>query len=328
MKQSTRFSMPEAPLSAASKPTLSTSAWVILALTAASVEPILIKLGFQAQATPLQLLILKNLIAAVVMLVLVRGWKRVEDVSPLAIITVSLLLFAVNAFCLFALTTLTAVELITIITSTPAAVALVNCFRKRDTRGKFFWVGLVASLGGVFLSLQIDPMAIGSALNLTGVVFALAAVVCSTTYRVKIETILKKADPRLVSLNIFVINAAVSVCLLPLLGPLNAAILPFTLWMGIAAALANLAFISAIKQLGATRMSVINLIQRPLIVVIAAFVLHESLGFAQIIGFALVMLGVQMAQVKPRTLAQNANDPAFYNSITKPSAMVSSCRED
>lgn len=329
----------------ADRANLSTSAWVILALTAASVEPVLIKLGFQAQATPVQLLVLKNLISAVVMLALVRNFKRVEQVSLPAIVTVSLLLFSVNAFCLFALTSLSAVELITIITSTPAAVALVNCFRKRDSRGRLFWVGLLASLAGVFLSLQINLVNFSAhSLNLIGVIFALAAVACSTTYRVKIETILKKADPKFVSLNIFVINAFVSLLLVPTMGPVSASIIPYTLWMGIAAALANLAFISAIKQLGATRMSVINLIQRPLIVVVAAFVLHEPLGFAQIVGFALVMLGVQMAQVKPRLAVvssepvespqspdnalKDTNSQTIYTSITKPSAMVSSCRED
>ncbi|CAN5354000.1 hypothetical protein BH11CYA1_BH11CYA1_47120 [soil metagenome] len=287
--------------------TSSTMAWVILALTAASVEPILIKLGFQAQGTPVQLLIFKNLVAAVVMLALVRGWKRPENVSLLSLLTVSVLLFSTNAFCLFALTKLTAVELITIITSTPVAVALVNCFRKRDSRGKLFWFGLSAALVGVVLSLQSSSSGIAtstanlsSSLNILGVIFALAAVGSSTTYRIKIEGILQNADPKLISLNIFVINAVLSLCLLPTMGPVNQAVLPFCVWMGVAAALANLAFIAAIKELGATRMSVINLIQRPLIIIIAAFVLKESLGWAQVLGFVFVMLGVQMAQVRPK----------------------------
>ena len=284
----------------------STGAWVILALTAASIEPILIKLGFQAQATPVQLLVLKNLVAASVMLLLVRGWKRPAGVSFTSLLTVSLLLFATNAFCIFALTKLTAVELITIITSTPVVVALVNCLRRHDSRGKLFWFGLAAALGGVLLSLQQAAGASSSpasSLSAIGVIFALAAVISSTTYRIKIESVLRHADPRLVSLNIFVINALVSLCLIPCLGPIdqiNQGMLPFAVWMGVAAALANFAFVAAIKDLGATRMSVINLIQRPMIIIIAAFVLKESLGWPQVLGFVLVMLGVQMAQVKPK----------------------------
>ncbi|MFA7340700.1 MAG: DMT family transporter [Candidatus Obscuribacterales bacterium] len=296
--------------------------WVLLALTAASIEPILIKLGFQAQATPVQLLVLKNLVAAAVMLLLVRGWKRPAAVSFASLLTVSLLLFATNAFCIFALTKLTAVELITIITSTPVVVALVNCFRRHDSRGKLFWFGLAAALVGVLLSLQTAAGAVlstASSLNVLGVICALAAVLSSTTYRIKIESILRQADPRLVSLNIFVINALVSLCLVPWLGPIdqiNQGILPFAVWMGVAAALANLAFIAAIKDLGATRMSVINLIQRPMIIIIAAFVLRESLGWPQVLGFVLVMLGVQMAQVKPKVEVSNVSAAELELALT------------
>ncbi len=279
---------------------ISTAAWVMLALTAASVEPILIKLGFQAQATPLQLLILKNLVAALTMLVLVRGWQRPREVKFSSVITVSLLLFATNAFCLFALTKLTAVELITIITSTPAVVALANCLRRHDHRGRWFWPGLAASLVGVALSLQSGLPGSSFSVNLVGAIMALAAVLSSTVYRIKIETILRQVDPRVMSLNIFVVNGVVSLLLTPWLGAVNPSVIPFVLWMGVAGALANLAFIAAIKALGATRISIINLIQRPLVVLIAAVVLKEALGWPQVLGFILVMLGVQMAQVMPR----------------------------
>jgi len=290
---------------AADRSHMPTAAWVMLALTAASVEPILIKLGFQAQATPLQLLVFKNLVAAFVMLILVRGWKRPEQAKFSSIATVSLLLFATNAFCLFALTKLSAVELITIITSTPAVVALVNCFRRHDRRGAWFWHGLLASLAGVAISLQINFLPANvlpgsSAISILGVILALAAVLSSTVYRIKIESILRQADPRVVSLNIFVINGLISLLLTPWLGTVSLSVIPFVLWMGVAGALANLAFIAAIKALGATRMSIINLIQRPVVVLIAALVLKEALGWPQVLGFVLVMLGVQMAQVKPK----------------------------
>jgi drug/metabolite transporter (DMT)-like permease len=201
-----------------------------------------------------------------------------------------------------ALTKVTAVELITIITSTPLAVALVNYNRRRDKHGRLFWLGLGVSIAGVLLSLQIGTFN----LNCLGAAFALAAVLSSTTYRVRIESILAKADPTIVSLNIFVINGAVALACLPFMGPVTklAQVAPYTLWMGIAGAVANLAFIAAIKELGATRMSVINLVQRPLVVLIAAFALKEALSWPQILGFALVMIGVQMAQVKPIKAAQ------------------------
>jgi len=291
-----------------------TSVWVVLALTAASIEPILIKLGFQAQATPLQLLVLKNLVAAVVMLVLVKGWKKPSNLRFGTLLLVSLLLFSTNALCLFALTKLSAVELITIITSTPAVVAVVNFARGHDSRGRLFWLGLVASLSGVLISLQVNLLQPQSfSLNAVGAILALAAVFSSTTYRVKIESLLVNSDPRLISFNIFVINGLISLLLTPWLGAVSLSVLPYALWMGIAAALANLAFIAAIKALGATRMSIINLIQRPMIIIIAALVLKETLSWPQVIGFALVMLGVHLAQVKPKVI----NDPAVVALVFK-----------
>jgi drug/metabolite transporter (DMT)-like permease len=260
---------------------------------------VLVKLGFQLEATPLQLLVLKNLVGALVMLLLVRGWRRPDprQTSFKDIFIVSLLLMSTNALIIVALTKLTAVELITIITSTPLAVALVNFNRRKDSHGRLFWLGLGASIAGVILSLQIGSFN----LNCLGAAFALAAVLSSTTYRIRIESILAKADPAIVSLNVFVINGVIALACVPFIGPVTqlARIAPYTLWMGVAGAVANLAFIAAIKELGATRMSVINLVQRPLVVLIAAVALKEALSWPQILGFILVMAGVQMAQVKP-----------------------------
>jgi drug/metabolite transporter (DMT)-like permease len=281
----------------------STTAWVLLALTAASIEPVLVKLGFQLEATPLQLLVLKNIVGAIVMLLLVRGWRRPDprQVRFRDILIVSLLLMSTNALVILALTKLTAVELITIITTTPLMVALANYRRRKDKHGPLFWPGLGAAIAGVILSLQISALS----LNCLGAALALAAVLSSTTYRIRIESILAKADPAIVSLNVFVVNGIIAIACLPFIGPVTnlAQVAPFTLWMGMAGAVANLAFIAAIKELGATRMSVINLTQRPLVVLIAAVALKEVLSWPQILGFALVIAGVQMAQVKPRQSA-------------------------
>ena len=192
-------------------------------------------------------------------------------------------------------------------------VALVNYNRRRDSHGRLFWFGLAASIAGVILSLQIGSFN----LNWLGAGLALAAVLSSTTYRIRIESILAKADPAIVSLNIFVINGVVALACLPFIGPITrlAQVAPYTLWMGVAAALAKLAFIAAIKDLGATRMSVINLVQRPLVVVIAALALKESLSWPQVVGFALVMAGVQMAQVKPAKAAVSATEALGHTEL-------------
>lgn len=305
--------------------------WVLLALTAASIEPILIKMGYRVQADPFQLLALKNIVSCIVMLALSTDqWKRVpytffavkEDIAkgpvaksladpkavepgsdsgfflPLAL--AAFLLCGTNILMLLSLQSITAVEFITVTSTTPLAVALLNLLFKNDARGKTFWLGLFASIVGVILSIRPE----GLVVNVLGLSLALGAVVSSTTYRISVERILKHVDARLVSLCMFLINGAMALIILPFTGAINLAVLPYCLWMGMAAALANLAFISAIKALGATRMSIINLIQRPLVVVGAAVILNETCTVSQWIGVALVLIGVQWAQVRPVKIAQ------------------------
>ena len=296
--------------------------WVVLALTAASIEPILIKMGYRAQANPWQLLALKNIVAAIVMFFLSSGQlkaipaifgkssmdsskstdepnsagvPRYSATTPFWILVISLLLCSTNVFMLFALQRISAVEFITVTTTTPLAVALVNMYFGNDSRGKMFWFGLIFAIVGVILSIRPG----GLSIDLVGLGLALAAVLSSTTYRLRAERLLKTLDSRLLSFCLFAVNGAVALVILPFTGAINSAILVYCLWMGAAAALANLAFIAAIKDLGATRMSIINLIQRPLVVAGAAIALNEHCTITQWLGIAMVLGGVQMAQVRP-----------------------------
>ena len=66
--------------------------------------------------------------------------------------------------------------------------------------------------------------------------------------------------------------------------------------MGIACA--NVAFLFALALLGSTRISIINILQRPAIIVAAAIILREPLSISQGVGVILVLVGVQLAQVK------------------------------
>ncbi len=68
--------------------------------------------------------------------------------------------------------------------------------------------------------------------------------------------------------------------------------------VGSAAALANVAFLSAMAIIGSTRVSIISLLQRPLLLILAVVVLNEPASALQIVGIVLTILGVQVAQVK------------------------------
>lgn len=272
------------------------SAWVLLALTAASIEPILVKLGYRGTVTPLQLLVMKNVVAAAVILPLTRHFRLLGLADLARIGSVSVLLLITNGLTLFALSRLTAVTVITLVTVTPAVVALVNQARGRDRLGGRFWVGFWMCFVGVLLT--VEALRPGEyALDGVGLAAVFGAIVSSTVYRVRMEDLTRDFDPRLVSTWVFWINALVAVlCIAPFVEPIPAASYPLGLWIGLAAALANVAFLWAIKLVGATNMSIFNLLQRPLVIVAAAVVLQEPLSALQVVGVGLVLCGLPLAR--------------------------------
>ncbi len=273
-----------------------TAAWVLAALLGASVEPVLVKLGYRAAATPWQLLALKNLVAAAVILPVARAprWPGLAGVARIG--RVSVLLIATNALSLLALTRLPAVTQMTVVATTPAAVALAARARGRARPGRRFWAALAAALVGMALTLDVlRPGAL--AFDALGLALALGAVATSTAYRSAMEDLTAAFGPPVVSTWVFLINAAVtSALVLPWAGLPPRAALPMALWIGAAAAVANAAFLVALHRLGATRVSLFTLIQRPLVMLAAALVLAEPLRPSQGLGVALVLASVHVAQ--------------------------------
>lgn len=273
-----------------------TAAWVLAALLGASIEPILVKLGYRALASPWQLLALKNLVAAAVIVPLARApkWPGFSGVARIG--RVSVLLIVTNALSLLALTRLPAVTQMTVVATTPAAVALVARARGRTRPGWRFWVSLGAALLGMALTLDVlRPGAL--AFDGVGLALAFGAVVSSTVYRSAMEDLTATYGPPVVSTWVFLVNAAVtSALVLPWAGLPPRAALPMALWIGVAAAVANVAFLVALHRVGATRISVFTLLQRPFVMIAAALVLAEPLRASQIVGVAMVLAGVHLAQ--------------------------------
>ena len=273
-----------------------TVAWVLAALLGASIEPILVKLGYRAAASPWQLLALKNLVAAAVIIPLARApkWPGLAGVARIG--RVSVLLVVTNALSLLALTRLSAVTQMTVVATTPAAVALVARARGRARPGWRFWAALAAALLGMVLTLDaLRPGAL--AFDRAGLAFALGAVASSTAYRSAMEDLTATYGPPVVSTWVFLINAAVtSALVLPWSGLPPRAALPMGLWIGVAAAFANVAFLVALHRVGATKISIFTLLQRPFVMVAAALVLAEPLRASQVVGVAVVLGGVHFAQ--------------------------------
>lgn len=280
---------------------------VLLALLAASIEPILVKLGYRGTVTPLQLLVLKNVVAALVILPLTRHFRLVHYTDALRIGSVSILLLITNGLTLYALKYISAVEVITIVTTTPAIVAMVNWALGRDILTWRFWAGFALCFIGVLLTIDIfGSRSAAFSHSWVGYLAIIGAVVSSTVYRVRMESLTKDFAPALISTWIFWINALVAIVFIwPFQEPFPKESLSIGIWIGLAAAAANVAFLWAIKLVGSTNMSIFNLLQRPLVIVAAAFILSDPLSLIQWLGVICVFVGIPLAKVQRRGVVKD-----------------------
>lgn len=272
--------------------------WVLAALSAAAIEPILAKFGYRGNATPDQLLVMKNVVAACMILPLTRAWKWIGWSGVLRMASVSLLLLVTNACSLVAVKHLPATTVITLVTTTPAFVALSNQWRGRDILGRRYWSGFGLCFLGIALS--VDALHAGTMVfHPVGYAAVAGSITSSTIYRTRLEDVTAEYKPALVSTYIFVINALlVLLFVAPFMKPIPMSMAPIGLWIGLAAAVANFAFLSAIHLVGSTKMSIFNLLQRPIVLVGASVALHEVLDWTQWVGIVLVLVGVRLAKVE------------------------------
>ena len=274
---------------------------VLVALLAASIEPILVKLGYRGTVTPLQLLVMKNLVAAAVILPMTRHFRLVKYSDAFRIGSVSVLLLCTNGLTLFALKYLSAIEVITIVTTTPAIVALANRALGRDVLTWKFWTGFAMCFAGVMLTVDVFGMNAQSSHNIWGYAAIIGAVLSSTIYRVRMEGLTQQFPPPLISTWVFWINALVAVVFIwPFQDPFPRESLGIGLWIGLAAAAANVAFLWAIKLVGSTNMSIFNLLQRPLVIVAASIILSDPMSVTQWLGVVLVLSGIPLARIKKK----------------------------
>lgn len=290
------------------------AAIVLLALLSASIEPILVKLGYRGSVTPLQLLVMKNIVAALVILPMTRHFRLVKYTDAFRIGSVSILLLCTNGLTLFALKYLSAIEVITIVTTTPAIVAMANWAMGRDKLTWKFWLGFAMCFSGVLLTVDVFSMNSVSTHYLWGYTAIIGAVLSSTVYRVRMESLTGQFKPQLISTWVFWINAAVAVLFIwPFQPAFPRECLGIGIWIGLAAAAANVAFLWAIKLVGSTNMSIFNLLQRPLVIVAASLVLADPMSWTQWLGVALVLTGIPLAKIK-----KNTANPAHAGSPSSP----------
>ncbi len=267
------------------------------ALLAASIEPIIVKFGFRGNLSPWHLFVLKSVFASLLCALVCFVFRfKIADRAQLKKLAVSsFLLIGTNLFTMFALYYISAVTVITVVTTTPALVAVLNQRLGREELDKLFWPGFWLSFLGVILSIELSQFMVQP----LGLVLMFGAVVTSSFYRVQMEKLTDEINPAVASACTMAVGAVFSLLvILPFNANMPANAWYFGVWIGIAAGLANIAFLYAISSVGATRLSVITMLQRPLLILAAALVLKEPVTMPQIIGIVLVLAGTQMARVK------------------------------
>ena len=272
------------------------SFWMIfLAILAAAIEPVIAKLAYACQVTPVDLMIVKAVIGSIVILPITRIFTWVGVKGFVKICAVSLLLLATNFLTLLALEHLSAVMVITILTTTPAIVGIVNQALGKVNLNLQFWFGFGLCFLGILLGLDYHNLA----LTWIGLVQIGLAVLSSTTYRVYLDKLTKEFPVILISTYIFLINGLIMLLFyFPKLPNIQFGIWQFGIWLGITSILANIAFLYALNKLGSTRISVILMIERPVVLIIAALVLKEVFNIEKFLGIIMVLWGISLARVQ------------------------------
>ncbi len=277
-----------------------------ICVVSSAVEPVLSKIGYRYFVTPYELLILRFLIGGIVVLPLVKRYRWIGWKNTAGLLWLALLLMSTCGLVLVALKYLTAVVVITIITATPAFVAIVNQMLGKEILSKRFWIGFLFCFAGILLSIEIHRGTSNSqTFNILGLLCAFGSVAVSTIYRTQLDDATRTFPPMQVSTYMFIMDAIVALFFLPTVWPMSVNTWVIGSIIGVAAAIANISFLMAIYFMGSTRMSVIGLLQRPLVILCAALILKEPLSAVQIAGIILVIVGIQMAKVTKRTQILN-----------------------
>lgn len=229
-------------------------------------------------------------------------FQQINKKSFLDILPLAFLMFAITAAQFYALQLLSATIVITILTTTPAFVAVIDSLRQKAVLAKSFWPGFFLCFVGIVLTL--DPSGFLSANSpegaLKGLLLTFLAVAMSTTYRTKLGSVTERVPSLTISSVIFVICGIFSLICLPFAGKISGIGWLYGFVIGIFAVLANITFVKAIALLGAARMSVISMLQRPFVIFLASILLQEPLSVLQICGILMVASGIYFAKVEKK----------------------------
>lgn len=290
--------------------TTSISALLFVSLLGSSMEPVLIK-HFNFAISPLALISMKSLVGGLLIIPFAVHLRNLQRSSLPQLLLVSFLAFITNTFLFLSIERIPASTLITIITTTPAIVGLVNYKRGTVEINHKFIIGFAFVFIGMMLTLN-SLVSETTDWTLGGIAFALMSVVTSTIYRVRIDDLTQTVNPLAISVSIFTLNGLASLILIPFLNIPRDSI-PFGLWLGLTGVIANIAFLFAIKHLGSTRVSILSVIQRPMAIIMGTILLNEAVSSKQVVGMLFIFFGVLSATAKKKLKPNIWNKNEIFN---------------
>lgn len=269
------------------------AALVAVTIGAGSLEPLVVRASALA-ISPAALLVARNVVAAIVVIAVARGLRRVSSKATAQLVAVGLLLFLTSALGLVAFARLPVAVAVTVVSITPIWVGLAVARRAR--LGPRFFAGSL--LGVVGVALTAGAPLPGAEMDAVGLGCALGATLSSAAYRLQVEALGSTHPPERISSYAYAVGAVLALASAPLV-TIDAATAARGAVVGIGAAVSNLAFVAAVAALGAARTSVLLLLQRPVVILLAVLFLGERVGALELAGVVLVLVAVVLARRPP-----------------------------
>lgn len=270
------------------------------------------RLAFRYESAPLTVNVVRAAIAACLMflgfLIFQRDLLKIKKRDVYIFAIYGLIISGSSFFYYSAIKHTTAATATILMNMNPAIVMILSAiiFREALTRRKL--LALVITFIGVLLVIQVyNKEALD--LNLTGVLFGIAASFCFSLYTLFGRW--KVADYRpltivfygMVFTTLFLTIIRTPQVLLQVRYPMWGWIWLFLIAI-IPTILASVCYVGGLNYLEAGRASLILLFQVVLTPLFAFFLLHEGFEFPQIIGAGLVVLGISL--IRPRKITEES----------------------
>jgi len=284
---------------------------IILAVLSASIEPIIVKLGYNnlKNINPLEIIVVKNLVGSFIFIIItifnyfiLKKFRLLKLKEILEITKVAFLLLFTTSMTIVSLKFIPAIIMLTIYATTPLFVALANSLIKKTEKIDIkFFIGFVLALIGVSLTISLYKFSLlnlTKSSNLLGIFLAFLGVLSSTTYRTTLDYLTNKYTPFVVSNYIFLINGIFIFLFVFLFvfKDLQLGSILIGIYGGIAGSIANIAFLYALNILGSTNVSLLNMLNQPTVILLSAIILKENLSLYQIVGIVLTIVGINIAK--------------------------------